>query len=255
MKQRTRGVFDALVEDHGGFVFVVPVDVDPGLGLGFLTRSGRRVFVLDRPRRGGTRRVGAQGRRDWRWGRRDPGSLGGRRRPAKRGRAGWRGRSREPAAARGGKLGRRRSGDAATRRRSGRAARHGRRRRATARATTRRDGRSQPEQRFLARGRRRRCRGSARGRRSTRARFFRCEPVENVQIRTGLVAHRFRSLDSGISAAGNACSRPRTDDSPFGWLGRRAIRPRNRGITAICSGIRRRTIPSLATSWREILNK
>jgi len=46
VQQRTSGVFDALVEHHGGFVFVVPIDVDARPAFGLDVRDGSFLFVV-----------------------------------------------------------------------------------------------------------------------------------------------------------------------------------------------------------------
>jgi hypothetical protein len=217
MEERSRRIFDALVEDHGRFVFVVPVDVDARLALALQRRDGRFFFVFrrglfarwrrrGRPRRCAQRRSNRRGGRHHgrrggrrcrrshrrrRWGRRSPAHhRWGRRR-----RGGW-----EPTRSRCFRRRRRGWHAGAGRGRPRRLARHGRGRRcARPGSCPWDDWRRQAKKSLLARGgrrRRRRCSPARSGRGATGPRLLRREPIENVQIRTGLVAHRFRSLDS-----------------------------------------------------------
>lgn len=199
MQQRPRGVLDALVEDLGRFVLVVPVDVDAGLaaGAGRLGRSRRglqlrnrrRLVVVPASRPQRRWRRGRRGCRRWQRRRTRTGGQAGRRR--------WR---RKAARLRlDGRRRRCRWDAAARRRRRGRLARRRRRGRPGAAAWYRR---GQAKQRLLTGGRRIRRgdgtpgRGQGRRRRSAGSRLLCRQSVENVEIRTRLVAHRCCSLCS-----------------------------------------------------------
>lgn len=167
-QQRPTRVLLPAIEDGGRLVFVVPIDVDaaPRQGPGGVDVDWRRLFV----------RTQGRGRRRGRAA--DPGARQRRRRRRRRKRRDG-----------GRRRGRRR---AQRRRRRWNAARDARRRRRHVRGR-------HAEQRFLSCGRRGGERGRTRhpgawrrrnaGRRAG-ARLLGGEPVEDVQVRTGLVAHR-----------------------------------------------------------------
>lgn len=182
-QQRSQRVFLAAIEDLSRFVFVVPIDVDAALGraIGLGGATG-----LDLRRRCGlVVRSARLGRRWWRRSRRGQ----RRRRRRERNRCHQRGR---PHTERGRRRRRRRRTRRRGRRRRTSSARNGRRRRGT---TDRGTGCGQTEQSLLPRHRRRRRHSRAgRGRDAGDTRewpgLLGGEPVEDIQVRTGLIAHR-----------------------------------------------------------------